>query len=113
MLSDKSRQSLIDIRENIRFAKAFLENKSIDALLEDRLTFYATTRCLEIVSEASRRLDDEIRERHPDLPWRKIMGVGNVYRHDYDNVDEEFVWRTVHESLGALLAAVEAELAAG
>jgi uncharacterized protein with HEPN domain len=113
MLSDRSRQSLIDIRENIGFAKTFLENKSIDALLEDRLAFYATTRCLEIVSEASRRLDNEIRDRHPDLPWRKIMGVGNVYRHDYDNVDEEFVWRTVHENLDALLAAVEAELTAG
>ena len=27
MLSDKSRQSLIDIRENIQFARTFLENK--------------------------------------------------------------------------------------
>ena len=40
------------------------------------------------------------------------MGVGNVYRHDYDNVVEEIVWRTVNDSLGPLLAAVELELSA-
>jgi hypothetical protein len=47
---------------------------------------------------------------HPQLPWRAIMGVGNVYRHDYDNVAEEFVWRTVNQSLGPLLAVVESEI---
>jgi hypothetical protein len=39
------------------------------------------------------------------------MGVGNVYRHDYDNVAESYVWRTVQNDLSVLLAAVEQELA--
>jgi uncharacterized protein with HEPN domain len=39
------------------------------------------------------------------------MGVGNVYRHEYDNVAEEFVWRTVQYSLEPLLEAVEKEIA--
>jgi uncharacterized protein with HEPN domain len=69
------------------------------------------TRSLEIVSEASRRIPQEIRDRHPELPWQKIMGVGNVYRHDYDNVQQDFVWRTVRERLPALLAAIEEEIA--
>ena len=29
--------------------------------------------------------------RHPELPWRAIMGVGNVYRHNYDDVEEDYV----------------------
>jgi uncharacterized protein with HEPN domain len=29
-----------------------------------------------------------LRDRHPELPWRAIMGIGNVYRHNYDNVAE-------------------------
>jgi uncharacterized protein with HEPN domain len=72
---------------------------------------YAVTRCLEIISEAARRLSPPTRARHPDLPWRAIMGVGNVYRHDYDNVAEDFVWRTVQYSLAPLLAAVKSEIA--
>jgi Protein of unknown function DUF86 len=51
------------------------------------------------ISEAARRLPASLRDRHPELPWRAIMGVGNVYRHDYDNLAEEFVWRTVNQSL--------------
>ncbi len=38
------------------------------------------------------------------------MGVGNIYRHDYDNVAEEQVWRTVRHSLPILLAVVETEI---
>jgi uncharacterized protein with HEPN domain len=80
-------------------------------IIDDRRTFYAVTRCIEIISETARRLPSVMRERHPDLPWRAIMGVGNVYRHDYDNVAEEFVWRTVQHSLQPLLEAVETEIA--
>jgi len=38
-------------------------------------------------------------------------GAGNVYRHDYDNVAEDIVWRTVQRGLIPLLAAVEGEIA--
>jgi uncharacterized protein with HEPN domain len=82
------------------------------AFAADRRTYYAVTRCLEIISEASRRLTQPMRDRHPEIPWRAIMGAGNIYRHDYDNVVESFVWHTVHQSLAALLAVVEGELKA-
>jgi hypothetical protein len=42
-------------------------------------------------SEASPRLDQSIRDRHPTLPWRAIMEAANVYRHDYDNVAKDQV----------------------
>ena len=38
------------------------------------------------------------------------MGAGNVYRHDYDNVAEDQVWRTVSESLVDLIVVIEQEL---
>ncbi|MBI3274490.1 MAG: DUF86 domain-containing protein [Methylocystis sp.] len=72
---------------------------------------YAATRALEIISEAARRLPQALRDRHPELPWRAIMGAGNVYRHDYDNVAEEFVWRTLHEHVPVFLAVVADEIA--
>jgi hypothetical protein len=50
------------------------------------------------------------RERHPDLPWRAIVGVGNVLRHNYEDVAEEQVWRTVLEDLPALDRAIAAEI---
>jgi uncharacterized protein with HEPN domain len=54
-------------------------------------TVYDVTRCLEINSEVSPRLYQSIRDRHPTLPWRAVMGAANVHRHDYDNVVKDQV----------------------
>lgn len=110
MPSNATTLALLDIRDHVYFAREFVAGFSEETFAADRKTFYAVTRCLEIISEASRRLSPELRERHPELPWRAIMGVGNIYRHNYDNVEESFVWRTVHQSLAPLLAAIEAEI---
>ena len=110
MLSNRARLALTDIRDNIRLAEQFAAGFSVEALHTDRRTFYALTRCLEIISEAARRLPQSLRNRHPELPWRAITGAGNVYRHDYDNVAEEIVWRTVQNNLAPLLTAVDREL---
>ena len=56
MLSDRARLALYDIRDNIRLARQFIEGVSIEVFKEDRMRFYATTRALEIISEATRRL---------------------------------------------------------
>jgi len=101
---------LYDIRDNILFAQAFVEAITIDKFRESRLHFYAVTRALEIISEASRRLPDDMRARHPHLPWRAIRDVGNFYRHQYDDVVELYVWETVQNHLGPLLTAVLAEI---
>jgi uncharacterized protein with HEPN domain len=44
------------------------------------------TRCLEIISEASRRLPDGLKARHPAIAWKEMAGAGNIYRHDYEDV---------------------------
>jgi uncharacterized protein with HEPN domain len=110
MLSERARFALYDIRDNIGFARQFIEGCSFEAFKDNRMVFYAVTRALEIISEATRRLPATLRERHPELPWRSIMDVGNLYRHAYDSVAESYVWRTVNENLDPLLRAVLAEI---
>jgi uncharacterized protein with HEPN domain len=111
MPSRRAEQALLDIRDNAMLAQEFTAGMTLDIFKADRRTFYAVARCLEIVSEAARRLPASIRERHSGLPWRAIMGLGNVYRHNYDNVAEDYVWRTVQQSLAPLLAVIEDEIA--
>jgi uncharacterized protein with HEPN domain len=110
MPSESLRNALYDIRDNILLAQEFVAGLDYPAFTKSRLHVYAVTRALEIVSEASKRLPDEVRARHPRLPWRDIRDVGNFYRHQYDNVTESYVWRTVREHLSPLLAAVLAEI---
>lgn len=111
MPSERASLALFDIRDHIRRAENFISGLSEAEFVADEKTVYAVVRCLEIISEAARRLPSDVRDRHPQLPWRAIMGAGNIYRHDYDNVSETFVWRTVRHDLASLFEAVEREIA--
>jgi uncharacterized protein with HEPN domain len=111
MLSETTRDALYDIRDHAIYAKEFVASMDLDTFKRDRKTFFAATRALEIISEAARRLPEELRARHPDLPWRAIMGSGNIYRHNYDNVAHHAVWHTINAELPALAAVIAEEIA--
>jgi uncharacterized protein with HEPN domain len=112
MHSESVKLALYDIRDNILFAREIIEGFTSQEFAESRLHVYAATRALEIISEASRRLPDDMRDRHSGLPWRSIRDVGNFYRHQYDNVAASYIWETVSTHLPPLLAAVLAEISA-
>ena len=86
MLSETERVSLSDILFNIDLTNSFAQGFDYQRFLGDMRTFYAITRRLEIISEASRRLSPEMKARCPGIPWRKVPGSGNIYRHDYEDV---------------------------
>jgi uncharacterized protein with HEPN domain len=112
MRSESVKGALYDIRDNILFAREFVDRLTAGTFTASRLHVYAATRALEIISEATRRLPDDLRNRHPHLPWRSIRDVGNFYRHQYDNVAASYVWETVTAHLPPLLAAVLTEIEA-
>lgn len=107
---DALRRVLNDIAHNIRLAQRFTVDLDEAGFIADVRTVYAVTRCLEIVSEASRRLPDGLKARHPSIAWKEMAAAGNVYRHDYEDVAPDFIWVTLRDHLPQLLAAVSAEL---
>jgi uncharacterized protein with HEPN domain len=108
---DATRRRLSDIRHPIAMAEGFVAGMRYDTFKDDYLHLYAVVRCLEIISEASRRLPDELTARHPSIEWRDIAGAGNIYRHEYEDVTARRVWRTLTLRLPPLRAAIEQELA--
>jgi uncharacterized protein with HEPN domain len=109
---DAVRRWLDDIRYHVVLAQTFADGMTYDAFRDDLRTIYAATRCLEIVSEASRRLPDELKARHPSIQWRDMAAAGNIYRHEYEDVAARAVWDTLTRHLPPLRVVIEQELAA-
>ena len=108
--SDRQRSAPLDILHNIALAESFVGGQTFESFRDDLLRVYAVTRCLEIISKASRRLTGALKQRHPAIAWRHMAGAGSVYRHYYDHVAARRLWDTVHVALPPLLAVVEQEL---
>jgi uncharacterized protein with HEPN domain len=53
---------------------------TLRAFEPDRRKRWLVERGIEIISEASRHLPDELKARHPEIPWPKVAGIGNVLR---------------------------------
>jgi uncharacterized protein with HEPN domain len=108
--SERERDAWEDILANAESALHFTAGMTFVAFTADLRTNYAVVRCLEIVSEASRRLPTEAKARHPHIPWRDIADAGNVYRHGYHRVALDIVWKTVQDQLPEIVAVCRAEL---
>ena len=68
-------------------------------------------RYLERLSEASRHVPQELKEKHPEVDWRGVADIGNVLRHAYDQVSDRRIWDTMTDDLPLLKAAIEAMIA--
>jgi uncharacterized protein with HEPN domain len=110
MPSRAEERSLRDILHHIDLAAAFVAGFDRDTFENDLRTLYAVTRCLEIISEASRRPPGDLKARHPAIAWKQMAGAGNVYRHDYEDVAARFMWDTVQRALPPLREIIEQEI---
>jgi uncharacterized protein with HEPN domain len=110
MPSERTDGVLRDILHHIELATQFVEGLDRESFKAEVRAVYAVTRCLEIISEASRRLPAQLKARHPAVPWKQMAGAGNVYRHDYEDVAAQLVWDTVQQALPRLKDVVEVEI---
>jgi len=111
MRSDAAIAALRDMDRHIGLAAHFVEGMDFEGFRDDTRTVYAVTRCLEIISEASRRLPTELKTRYPSIAWKDMAGAGNIYRHDYEDVAARLVWDTVQLASPPLREVVARELA--
>lgn len=73
-------------------------------------TFDALTYRLAMIGETSKKLPDEVKARHPHLPWREMATFRNFASHDYFGVDPQLVWQAAM-SLEPIKAMVREEAA--
>lgn len=95
MSDERTRNRLRDILSSVQHIREYIKGMSREAFLDNDEKQDAVIRRLEIISEAQKGIADEVKARHPHLPWRQIHAAGNLYRHEYFRIDPVEIWDTV------------------
>lgn len=101
------RAFLLHIRDALREVRAFIEGETYRTFSEGRMLQNAVMRSFEVVGEAARHVSPELREAHPEVPWRLMGDFRNKLIHDYFSLDLEVIWKTATEDAPMLLSRIE------
>jgi len=103
----KDEAVLLDIAKAANLAMLFVKGLDESAFIYDLKTQSAVLHQLLVIGEAVKRLSEEFRSAHPEIPWRFAAGMRDHLIHAYDAVDLEEVWKVVQRDLPELLAQIE------
>ena len=67
-------------------------------------------RKLEIIGEATKRIQDDFKKEHPNIPWKDMAGMRDILIHQYTEVDEDIVWKTITQKLNPLKESIDSIL---
>jgi uncharacterized protein with HEPN domain len=84
-----------------------LEGRTFEQFTSDENLRLATERRIEIIGEAARRVSAELKDAHPEIPWRLIVDQRNVLIHSYDEVEEERIWGLAEQDIPRLIEQLE------
>ena len=101
-----------DILETIARVEEKVAGKSFEAFQAGWEFRFAVQRAIEVISEATRPLPDELKATRPEIHWPSVAAIGNVLRHEYHTISDRVVWNAVQQDFPPLKTAVEA-IAAG
>ncbi|MBC8487202.1 MAG: DUF86 domain-containing protein [Bacteroidetes bacterium] len=59
----------------------------------------AIIRNFEIIGEASKNVPLEIKNKYPEIPWKKMYGLRNLIAHEYFGIDYEMIWEISKNNL--------------
>ena len=99
---------IVEIIELIRKSIAGIEEADF---LANREKGNATALRLSPVGELSRKLSEELRSRHPHIPWRRMYSLRNIVAQHYDKLDYQLLWAVASLALDDLYAVCREELA--
>ncbi|MBU0702218.1 DUF86 domain-containing protein [bacterium] len=88
-----------DILDSIMEVKEFTQGMDFEGFVGDKKTINAVTRSLEVIGEAGKKIPDSLREKYPQIPWKRMAGMRDKLIHEYWSIDLEIVWEVITNEL--------------
>ena len=96
-------EDMIGFCERVRDYTAGLDKATF---LASPMPYDATLRNLELIGEAAAQVPETVRDAHPEVPWRAIVGTRNRLAHAYLHIDDDVIWTVIVDAVPALLPAL-------
>lgn len=95
------------IRKDLEFITVHMRSVEIEDLNADEVLLDSMMFRMIQISENAKKLTDEYKAMHRNIPWNALSGLRNRIVHDYGNVDLNVVYETLKHDIPELLALLE------
>lgn len=96
----KDQEALIKhILDEIDFILKNTRDLNFDSLTGNEILKRAITRSLEIISEAVKQINEDFKNQHKDIDWKKIAGFRDILIHRYFSIDWDIVWDIIKNKI--------------
>jgi len=75
--------------------ESYLLDQEFSDFMNSSMMRFACIRQMEIIGEASNHITDETKSNFSSIEWGQIIGMRNVFVHEYFGVDSTLVWEII------------------
>ncbi len=95
----QSKLYLTDILAAIDAIEKFVEGTDYESFRSDDMKSSAVIRKFEIIGEATKNIPETLKQKYPDIPWKKMAGFRDRLIHFYFGIKYELIWDTTRKIL--------------
>jgi len=99
-VGDKAR--ILHILEAINEIESYIANTSFKDFVENSMMRFASIKQMEIIGEASNHLSDSVKKKFSAIEWSQIVGMRNVFVHEYFGIDNQILWDIIKNDIPEL-----------
>jgi len=106
-LDERDAAQLWDMWDAARTIRGFVTGVDREEYLGNRMMQLAVERCIQAIGEGARRISEEFKTAHPEIPWQQIVAQRNVLAHEYGAINQERMWGLVSKHVPDLMTELE------
>ena len=80
----------------------YLLNTNYSEFVENSMMRFACIKQMEIIGEACNYISEEIKSKFSNIKWAQIVGMRNIFVHEYFGMDSKIVWEIIKGDLPVL-----------